>query len=461
MYFFNTMGRKKEEFIPIDKKETKLYTCGPTVYNYAHIGNLRTYIFEDILRRTLEYFGYKVKHAMNITDVGHLESNADVGEDKMINAAKRENKSPVEIARFYEKAFFSDCKDLNILPPHIACRATENINTMIQFIQKIEKNGYAYISEGNVYFDISKFPDYGKLVLMPLKKLRAGARVNIDKAKRNPLDFALWFSRSKFPHQIMQWDSPWGRGFPGWHVECSTMATKYLGEIIDIHCGGVDHIPIHHTNEIAQSEAALGHKWVNIWMHGEFLIFKKGKMAKSTGSFITLHTLKNKGYNPLHYRFLCLAAHYRSPLSFDWESLDAARCGFENLKNLILEWKEELYSHSVNKIKDYLESFENAMADDLDTPVALSILWKSAKDKDLGTIEKLELIERFDQVMGLGIENFTKQKLSDEMMQLIEEREKARKNRNWQVADRIREKLIKKGIILKDTRYGIRWYSKK
>jgi cysteinyl-tRNA synthetase len=319
-----------------------LYTCGPTVYNFAHIGNLRTYIFEDILRRTLEFNGYKVKQVMNITDVGHLTSDADTGEDKIEIGTKREGKSAWEIAKKYTDAFLCDLESLNIKKPHTLCKATDHISEMIELIKKIEQKGLVYQIGDGIYFDTSKLDDYGKLANLSVNGLKAGARVDIVEGKRNKTDFALWKFSPKNAKRQMEWDSPWGRGFPGWHIECSAMSIKYLGEHFDIHCGGVDHIPIHHTNEIAQSEAATGKKpWVNYWLHGEFLILENSRMGKSAGNFITLATLKEKGYDPIVYRYLCLGAHYRKPLTFSFDSLEHAKNSYERLKEIVIKIKEE------------------------------------------------------------------------------------------------------------------------
>ena len=332
---YNTMTRNKDEFVPYKEGKVGMYTCGPTVYNYAHIGNLRTYIFEDVLKKSLEYENYKVKHVMNITDVGHLQSDGDEGEDKMALGASREHKTVWEIAKFYEDAFFEDCIKLNIKRPTIVCRATDHIQDMINLIKKLEEKGYTYVSNGNVYFEIDKFEDYAKLANISMDELEAGSRIEIDPNKKNPLDFVLWFTNSKFSNQIMQWESPWGRGFPGWHLECSAMSIKYIGEYLDIHCGGIDHIAIHHTNEVAQSEGVLGHKWVKYWMHGEFLVLDSGKMSKSSGDFLTISRLEEEGYSPLDYRYFCLQSKYRKQLVFSFESLNDARNGYKKLKERI------------------------------------------------------------------------------------------------------------------------------
>jgi cysteinyl-tRNA synthetase len=312
MQLYNTMTRSVEDFKPLEDKKVKLYACGPTVYNYAHIGNLRTYVFEDILRRSLEYFGYSVIHVMNVTDVGHLVGDNDDGEDKMVKSSRETGKSVYEIADFYTRAFFQDTGKLNIKQPSIACRATEHIQEMIALVQRLERKGHTYFSGGNVYFSIDTFPEYGSLARLELDALLSGTRIAVDQNKRNPKDFVLWFTKSKFENQAMTWDSPWGRGYPGWHLECSAMSMKYLGEQFDIHCGGTDHIPVHHTNEIAQSEAATGKSpWVRYWLHGEFLLDDTGKMSKSKGEFLTLPYLEKQGYSPLDYRYFCLGAHYR------------------------------------------------------------------------------------------------------------------------------------------------------
>jgi len=453
------MTRHIDEFKPIEEGKVKLYTCGPTVYNYAHIGNLRTYIFEDVLRRSLESLGFKVNHVMNITDVGHLESDADAGDDKMALASKREQRSPWEIARFYEEAFFSDCKKLHILRPTLVCRATEHIDEMQAMVKTLEKKGFTYTVDGNVYYRISKFLDYTKLSRRNLDELIEGARIEIDERKEDPRDFVLWFSNSKFPNQIMKWESPWGLGFPGWHIECSAMASKYLGEHIDIHTGGVDHISVHHTNEIAQSEGCFGHEWVNYWMHGEFLVIDKGKMSKSSGEFLTLQVLVDKGFEPLHYRYFCLGAHYRSQLFFSYEALTGAKNAFEALKNRVISWKlSPQKGSSPRLVAQYKEQFWKALANDLDTPVALSVVWEMTKEKSLGDEEKLSLIKEFDQVLGFDVDAFSRPKLSDELYALVQEREKARLHKNWQLADEIRQKIAARGIQLKDSSTGTDWY---
>lgn len=456
---FNTLVRKVEPFKPINPNQVKMYCCGPTVYNYAHIGNLRTYIFEDILRRTLEINNFNVSHVMNITDVGHLESDADQGDDKMALSAQKEKKSPYEIAKFYEEAFFKDLQSLHIKLPTLICRATEHIDSMQKFIKALEDKGYTYTVDGNVYFRINNFKNYTALSQRKLEDLIIGSRVEIDNRKENPLDFVLWFSTSKFPHQIMKWDSPWGLGFPGWHIECSAMASAYLGDRIDIHCGGIDHISIHHTNELAQSEAHFGHVWVNFWLHGEFLVLQKEKMSKSLANFLTLTSLTDKGYHPLHYRYLCLGSHYRSPLFFSFEALDGAKNAFISFYNRILSLKfNPEKAKNPTRINELKHKFIAAINNDLDLPVALAIVWETLKDQSIANTEKLELIQYYDLILGFDIDKFMPPVLSDEHMNFIRQREIFRANKNYKAADEIRDKLQKEGIQVCDTKEGSKWY---
>jgi len=457
------MTRNKEEFIPANKNKVGMYTCGPTVYNYAHIGNLRTYIFEDALKKSLEYVGYKVKHVMNVTDVGHLQSDGDEGEDKMALGASREHKTVWEIAKFYEDAFFEDCKKLNVKRPTVVCRATEHIEDMIKFVQKLEDRGYTYESNGNVYFEIDKFEDYTKLANLSIDELEAGSRIEIDPNKKNPLDFVLWFTNSKFSNQIMQWDSPWGRGFPGWHLECSTMSIKYLGENIDIHCGGIDHIPVHHTNEIAQSEAALGHKWVNYWVHGEFLVLDGGKMSKSSGDFLTVSKLEEEGFSPLDYRYFCLQSKYRKQLVFSFESLKDAQNGYKALKKkigTILTNIDETYNMNKELISTYQEKFKAQISDDLNIANAFTVLNEVIKDGELNNKEKAFLIEDFDKVFSLNLMTIEKEAIEvDEKLinHLIEERNIARKEKNYKRSDEIRAQLLDMNIEVLDSKEGTSW----
>lgn len=465
---FNTMGRRIEEFVPIEDKKVGMYTCGPTVYNYAHIGNLRTYIFEDLLRRTLEYLGYRIKHVMNVTDVGHLTDDADEGEDKIIKSAREKGKSVWEIADFYTRAFFRDTERLNIERPTVVCRATEHIDDMINLIKRIEKNGFTYMAGGNLYFDISKFPGYGKLALLNLDELKAGARISIDENKKNPHDFVLWFTKSKFEHQAMLWDSPWGKGYPGWHIECSAMSMKYLGDQFDIHCGGIDHIPVHHTNEIAQAEAATGKKWVNYWVHGEFLVLSKEKMAKSAGNYLTLDSLIEKGYDPMDYRYLCLGAHYRSQLQFSYEAMNTARNARLALMERIARLKEEA-GEEVKGEKGgmperesaeyrYLESFEKNITEDLNIPRGLADLWNLLKDRNISPGAKLSVAYIMDRVLGLRLKEakLPEVEIDEETKELIEERKRARERRDYALADAIRNKLKDRGILLEDTPDGVK-----
>ena len=465
LQFYNTMGRKLQPFKTLDNNHVGMYCCGPTVYNYAHIGNLRAYLFDDLLRRTLEYFGYDVKHVMNITDVGHLTDDEDEGEDKMLKTSRETGKSAWEIAEFYTDAFFHDIDSLNIQRPSVSPRATDHIQDMIALIKRLEEKGYTYESGGNIYFSIDKFPAYGKLAMRDKQDLNAGARIEVDSNKRNPHDFVLWFTNSKFEHHSMMWNSPWGRGYPGWHIECSAMSMKYLGEQFDIHCGGIDHIPIHHTNEIAQSEAATGKKWVNYWMHNEFLILGKGKMAKSSGEFLTLSVLVNKGYDPLDYRYFSLGGHYRSQLQFTYDSLDAARNAREGLFKRILRLKAAVGpSDSASlegKAKEYLDGFKEALANDLNTPKALSHLWNLLKDSSVSDNNKLAAVYDMDRVLGFGLKELkdesVQEDLPEELKLLMHEREEARKSRNFKRADEIRDQLLDNGITLEDTPGGTRW----
>jgi cysteinyl-tRNA synthetase len=405
-YINNTETRTKEKFIPLKEGFVGLYTCGPTVYDYAHIGNLRTYIFEDILKKSLEYNDYKVKHVMNVTDVGHLQSDSDAGEDKMALGAKRENKSAWDIARFYENAFFEDLQLLNIKRADVECRATEHINEMIELVKSLEDKGYTYNANGNVYYSIDKFEDYKKFANIRIDEFESVNRVEVDLNKKNPLDFVLWFTNSKFTNHIMEWDSPWGKGFPGWHAECSAMAIKYLGERLDIHCGGVDHIPVHHTNEIAQSEGVLGHKWVNYWVHGEFLIDQRGKMSKSSGEFLTLAKLKQDGFSPLGYRYFCLQSRYRKQLVFSYETLTDVQMAFIKLKKKIgsiIKNVNENDMLNIEKIDIYKNKFNVQINDDLNTPNAFSVLFEVIKDDNLNPREKITLIKDFDKVFSLDL----------------------------------------------------------
>ena len=459
---YNTMSRSVEDFVPIKDGEAGLYCCGPTVYNYAHIGNLRTYIFEDLLHRTLEMAGYKVRHVMNITDVGHLTGDGDDGEDKMSKSARESGRSVWDIAKFYTDAFFRDEADLNIIRPDVVCRATDHIQSMIGIIRRLEEGGHTYISGGNVYFSIDTIDDYGKLARLNLDELKEGARIEVDSNKRNPKDFVLWFTNSKFKDQVMVWPSPWGVGYPGWHIECSAMSSEYLGEHFDIHCGGIDAIPVHHTNEIAQSEAAFGHKpWVNYWCHGEFLLNDRGKMSKSDGGFLTLSVLKDRGYDPLDYRYFCLTGHYRSQLKFSFESLDQARSARETLARRVAQFKAsgDAAQQLSAKAQGYLDAFRQSMAHDLKAPQALAVLWQAVRDQEIPDAEKLSLVLSMDSILGLSLDRIAPAGAGDaeipaEALQLLEERKSAKAARDWARADAIRDQLAAMGFKVLDTGAG-------
>ena len=459
MELYNTLTKKVETFTPYEGNTVRLYTCGPTVYHYAHIGNLRTYIFEDILEKGLTYLGYNVLRVMNVTDVGHMENDSESGEDKMQKGAERKHKTIYEIADFYEKAFFDDCKKLNIARPKVVERATKHIDTYIEIIEKLLKDGYAYISNGNVYFDVTKAKDYYRLSGKNSDELFVGVRdtVEEDKSKRNPADFGLWFTLSKFQNQAMKWDSPWGVGYPGWHIECSGISYKFLGEHLDIHCGGVDNIFPHHTNEIAQSEAFLGHKWCNYWCHGEHLNDATGKMSKSKGEFLTVSLLESKGYNPLAYRLYCLGSHYRKPLLFTYDQLDAAQNTYNKLKNKIKKLDRTPDLHD-DKVDFYKDKFKQAIENDLNTSSMLTVLYDVLKDDELTDFTKLYLIEDFDKVLSLGLTDEEEAEVdearNEEILKKIEERKEAKKNKDFAKADQIRDDLLKEGIKLIDSREG-------
>ena len=457
MKLYNTETRKIENFVPYNKDEVTMYTCGPTVYHYAHIGNLRTYISEDILEKTLNYLGFNVKRCMNITDVGHLSSDSDSGEDKMLKGAKREHKTVLEIASMYTQAFYDDLKKLNIKIPEIISPATENIDSYIKIITKLLEKGYAYISNGNVYFDVTKLDDYYRLTNHKEDEMVVGAREGVeeDLGKRNQSDFVLWFTKSKFEDQELKWESPWGLGYPGWHIECSCIALKNLGEHLDIHCGGVDNIFPHHTNEIAQTESYTGHKWCNFWFHGEHLDDKTGKMSKSKGEFLTVSLLESKGYDPLAYRFMCLQSHYRKQLLFSYESLDNAVVAYNKLKNKIKSLKNNLEGNIEEAKEKYETLFKQALENDLNTSDALTILYDVLKS-NLNNKTKLFLVEEFDKVLSLDLlkEDKIDEELEKYILEKIEERNVAKKNKDYSKADNIREELESRGILISDTREG-------
>lgn len=446
---YNTLTRKKETFKPINDRKVGLYCCGPTVYWYAHIGNLRAYVFEDILRRVLEYNGYKVTHVMNYTDVGHLTSNTDTGEDKMEKGAKREGKTAWQIADFYIKAFEKDAAALNILKPTATPRATDHIAEQIELIKIMEDKKFAYQIADGIYFDTSKLKDYGKLARLDIKGLKAGARVEIAKGKKNPADFALWKFSPAGEKRQQEWDSPWGIGFPGWHIECSAMSQKYLGEQFDIHCGGIDHISVHHTNEIAQSEAAFGKIPARFWLHNEFLNLGEEKMGKSEGNILTVGLLKEKGFNPLAYRLYILTAHYRSKAYFVWEGLKAAQSALNSLYGFFFE-----YPDGGKILKEYQKEFQGAINNDLDTPKALSLVWKLIKDGKVSGGDKKQTLLNFDKILGLGLDKIRKIEIPDEIKKLADQREKLRQEKKWQKADQVRKQIEEKGWQIEDTSEG-------
>lgn len=457
MHIYNTLTKKIEKFIPNNEKVVTMYTCGPTVYNYAHIGNLRTYITEDILEKTLNYIGYNVKRVMNITDIGHLSSDADEGEDKMVKSAKKQNKTVLDIAKYYTDCFLRDTDTLNIKRPETIVPATTCIDEYIKTIETLIEKGYAYLSEGNIYFDTSKLDNYYALTNHQKEDLITGAREDVeeDTNKKNKTDFVLWFTKSKFDDQELKWDSPWGIGYPGWHIECSCISMKHFGETLDIHCGGVDNIFPHHTNEIAQSESYLGHKWCNYWVHGEWLNDKSGKMSKSKGEFLTLSLLKEKGYNPLAYRYMCLNSHYRKQLVFSYDVLESSENEYKKLLKRISNLNKD---GSINNdlFDKYNNEFKETLKNDLNTASALTLLYKLLKDTKVNDITKLELIKNFDKVLSLNLvqEKNIDNDLINYIEEKINERNQAKKDKDYQKADSIREELLSKGIIIKDTREG-------
>ncbi len=484
---FNTMGKKLQEFVPIQKGFCGFYGCGPTVYNYAHIGNLRAYVFLDTLDRTLSFLGYKKKHVMNITDIGHLTGDSDDGEDKMLKTAKERQQSVLDIAKFYTDAFFSDIDRLNILRPDVVCKATDHVPEMIELIKEIEANGHTYMAGGNLYYDVSTYPDYGKLANLNLDDLQAGAGkrkvVVLDQNKRNPQDFVLWFTKSKFEDQALVWDSPWGKGYPGWHIECSAMSMKYLGKHFDIHTGGIDHVPVHHTNEIAQSEGSFSEAerakgpWVNYWLHNAFLVIEGAtKMSKSSGNFLTLQALVDKGYDPLDYRYFLLGAHYRSPANFSWNSMDSAK----NSRKALVQRGAKVFEAAKGKeasslgpkAQEVLAKFNAAIENDLGTPAALGVLQTALKDSQIPAEENLALMDKMDGVLGLKLKESAQESLKnassieishegdDEAAQidaLVAERTQAKKDKDFAKADQIRKDLAARGITIVDTPNGAVW----
>ena len=460
MQLYNTETHRKEEFKPLNEKQVTMYCCGPTVYNYAHIGNMRTYIFEDLLSRTLRLH-WPLKHVMNVTDVGHLVSDADEGEDKMEVATAREGKSAWDIAKFYEEKFFADYDALHCTLPTVISRATAHIAEMIALVKTLEEKGYTYRTRDGIYYDTSKFPRYDALVgRSRLEGLRGGARVEMSDEKKNPTDFALWKFSPKDKKRQMEWDSPWGVGFPGWHIECSAMAMKYLGPTIDIHCGGIDHVSVHHTNEIAQSEAATGRKYVDYWVHGEFLVLRAGKMSKSGGTFVTLQTLRDKGYDPLDYRYLCLTAHYRTQLEFTYESLDSARKSLQALRRetaQIAAAAQKQPAVVTDRAAQAKAKFQAAMEDDLNAPKALAVVWEAVRGAELNPAEKVEFLKFADGILALDLFRAPEKKpqaLPAEIEVLVQQRAAARAAKDYQKSDELRAQLAAAGYAVKDTPQG-------
>ena len=451
---YNTLTKRKEIFKPIHGNEVRIYSCGPTVYKDATIGNMRTNIFMDILRRVLKYNGYTLKHVMNITDVGHLVSDADEGEDKMIKSAKEEGKTPLEIAEFYTKRFLKDLKDLNIDIPEIICKATDHIDDMLKFVEELMKKGYAYETSTAIYFDVSKLDEYGVLSGINLEEQKEGARVEVDKEKKNPYDFALWIKAPE--NHLMKWDSPWGLSYPGWHIECSAMSKKYLGEEFDIHTGGIDLIPTHHENEIAQSKGLTGKNPARFWIHGEYLLINGGKMSKSLGNVYLLSDIIKRGYSPLSYRIFCFSASYRNKLNFTWEAIDASNKALIKLKEAYkkhLEGNDDVQEEIINEFEN---KFHEAINDDLNMPLAMSIVWEVAK-YNLKSKKLANLLLKFDTVLGIKIDELeeNKEEIPDEVLELVEKRKQARQDKNWELSDKIRDEINKKGYNIKDQKDGV------
>ncbi len=464
MKLFNTLTRNVEEFVPNVEGKVSMYTCGPTVYHFAHIGNLRSYIMEDVLEKTLRYAGYDVKRVMNITDVGHLSDDADSGEDKMLKGAKREHKTVMEIAKFYTDAFFADCAKLNIKTPDVVEPATNCIDSFIEMVQALLDKGYAYQAGENIYFDTSKLKEYYVFGNQSEEELMVGVRDDVteDENKKNKNDFVLWFTKSKFEDQALKWDSPWGVGYPGWHIECSCISMKHLGEYMDIHCGGIDNMFPHHTNEIAQSEAYLGHKWCNYWFHVHHLNDQSGKMSKSKGEFLTVSLLESKNYNPLAYRLFCLQSHYRKPLVFSYDALDQASGTYKKLKNRIAELGKDGEVDAA-AVKEYKEKFVEVVGNDINTSMGITLLYDVLKT-DLNGPTKRAIIDSYDYVLSLDLlkeeaqeETGVDAELEAYVLAKIEERKAAKKEKNFALADAIRNELLEKGIVLKDTREGVKW----
>ena len=450
---YNTLSKTKEVFKPIQEQEVRIYSCGPTVYKNATIGNMRTNIFQDVLRRVLRYNGYILKHAMNITDVGHLVSDGDEGEDKMLKSAREEHKTPMQIAEYYTELFFDDLKALNIETPEIVCKATDHIKEMIEYVQKLVENGYAYETSTAIYFDVSKLDRYPILSNLDVEKQKAGARVEVDKEKKNPYDFALWIKAPQ--NHLMKWDSPWGKAYPGWHIECSAMGQKYLGEQFDIHTGGIDLIPTHHENEIAQSKGACGKIPANYWLHGEYLLIDGGKMSKSLGNVYLIKDIKDRGYDPIVYKLFSYSCHYRNKLNFTWEGIDGAAKSLERLRSSYqahLNGKDELNKEDIDKLNEIEENFHKAINDDLNMPLAMSFVWELARFEKKHK-EVANLLAKFDTVLGIRIDKINEEEqLPEEILQIIEQRKQARANKDFGKSDELRDELIKRGYTVKDTK---------
>jgi len=462
---YNTATREKEEFVPLEDNEVKMYSCGPTVYDYAHLGHFRAYVFVDVLKRVLDFDRFEVESVMNITDVGHLTSDSDTGEDKVEKAAKEKKMTAWELSEYYTKDFFDAMKKLNVQKPSIVCKATDHIQQMIDVIKKLEENGYTYKTSDGIYYDTSKFKKYADFANLNLEELKEGARVEVNKEKRNPSDFALWKFSKEGEKRQMEWDSPWGKGFPGWHIECSAMSMHYLGDTLDIHTGGIDHIPVHHTNEIAQSEGATGKKFVRYWLHNDFVQVDGEKMSKSKKNFYKMEDIEERGFDPLALRYLFLTAHYRSKINFTWGSLESAQKTLDTLRKHVVEWEEaENGKSNEAKLNGYRDEFIEAVNDDLNTPVAIGVMWKMIRDGAISESGKLSAVMEFDEVLGLNLESYEpeEQELPEGVENLIEEREKLRSEGKYDEADGIRDRLEKEfDVIIKDTEKGTEWGIKK
>ena len=451
IYFYNTLTKQKDLFKPIEEGKVKIYSCGPTVYKDATIGNMRTNLLNDTLRRVLKYNGYELKHVMNITDVGHLVSDGDEGEDKMLKSAREEHKSPLEIAEHYAKLFFRDLERLNIETPEVVCKATEHIKEMLEMVRKIMKNGYAYETSTAIYFDVSKLDKYGILSGINLNDQKAGARVDIDPEKRNPYDFALWIKAPA--NHLMKWDSPWGPSYPGWHIECSAMSTKYLGEEFDIHTGGIDLVPTHHENEIAQNKGACGKNPAHYWIHGEYLLINGGKMSKSLGNTYLIDDIIARGYSPLAYRLFNYSCHYRGKLNFTWEGIESANTSLIRLREGYQKHLNGNSDVSNEIIADMENRFHQAINDDMNMPLALSVVWEAVKYPEKSP-KIAQLLKKFDTVLGIKIDEVQETKIPQEILDLVEERKQARSDKNWSESDRLRDLIAEKGYIVKDTKDG-------